>query len=153
MHELIDFPLTLQRALYRTLPSGYKISPIKHDDYELVSSHWPYTSGPEDANWFRHIGQNFESVAVYSESEAESEIAAWVFEGIEGNFLHLFTLQEHRKQGLGLFVVLEMSKRVQEKGKRPWCFIASGNTASEKLFAKAGFTRTGPLHEWICFNL
>ena len=108
-------------------------------------------SGPDAAKWFRHMGQKFESVAIYTDSE-DSEIAAWVFEGGEGDFCHLFTLPKHRNRGLGLFVIQEMCKRLQERGKMAWCFIAVGNITSEKLFTKAGFTRIGPIRERLTFN-
>ena len=61
---------------------------------------------------------------------------------------HLYTLEEYRGRGLASAVVREMSRRIQDKGEVPFCYIVVGNSASPALFKGLGFVEDEQLY---CF--
>ena len=48
---------------------------------------------------------------------------------------------EYRGRGLASAVVREMSRRIQDKGEVPFCYVVAGNSASPALFKRLGFVQ------------
>ena len=130
------------------LPDGYKIKKIKDEDFDFIGSSWPFASNRGEGNFFKYIGQKYRSSAIYK----EDEVVSWVFESSIGNFLHLFTVPEHRGKGLAAIVIKDMCKKMFAKGQKPYSFIVCGNESSEKVFLRIGFKRLETPRQYIAFN-
>ena len=76
-----------------------------------------------------------------------------MFESSIGNFLHLFTVPEHRGKGLAAIVVQEACKKIIAKGQRQFCHIVDGNEKSEKLFVRFGFKKLNVPISFVTINL
>ncbi|KAK6328391.1 hypothetical protein J4Q44_G00003690 [Coregonus suidteri] len=65
----------------------------------------------------------------------------------------LYTLQEHRGQGLAKALVSSMSRRLYAQGYPVYCFIEEENTLSYSLFTNLGFTEDPQYRAaWFDFN-
>ena len=81
------------------------------------------------------------SVEIFTDSTTPHKLVSWaVISEYSGGIHHLYTLEEYRGRGLASAVVREMSRRIQDKGEVPHCYIAVENDPSAALFQGLGFT-------------
>ena len=86
-------------------------------------------------------------VGIFTDSTTPHKLVSWaVIAEFSGEIHHLYTLEEYRGRGLASAVVREMSRRIQDKGEVPFCFIVVGNSGSADLFKGLGFVEEEELY-------
>ena len=116
---------------------------------ELVASKWPHLLSENKVGWITELIKEFLSVAVFHE-EDPSQPVAWVLQYGHFGMGNLFTMETHRRRGLGVAVIAALSREMlAECPDIPvQCLIVMGNTASVNLFEKLGFVHS-KFH--VCF--
>lgn len=59
---------------------------------------------------------------------------------------------EYRRQGYALAMLHELERMFTPQLRQLYADIAAPNTASQALFAKAGYTRCGHFKEWLEYD-
>ena len=92
-------------------------------------------------------------MGIFTDSTTPHRLVSWaVICEYSGGIHHLYTLEEYRGRGLASAVVREMSRRIQDKGQVPHCYIAVENDVSAALFKRLGFVSVDELHYCYVFQ-
>ena len=124
-------------------PDGYRMGKLECKHAELVASKWPYRSSENKLDWIMELIKKFLSVAAFHKKDP-SQPVAWILQYGHCGMGNLFTVETHRRQGLGLAAAAALSQEMfAECPDIPvQCLIAKGNTASVNLFKKLGFVHS-----------
>ena len=106
---------------------------------ELVASKWQIIQSPNKVLWYKDRINKLTTVAVFSKADPAQPVA-WIMQYASGELGSLFTLESHRRKGLGLAVTAAMCRAVLDKYPDipPHCTIVE-KTTTFKLFEKLGF--------------
>lgn len=107
-------------------------------DAEFVNEHWTYKE-EGSLEFFRHILGAYPSSAI----RVDGQLAGWAvcYDAISNmvNLGSLRVLEQHRNQGLGKKLAMDLVQKVLEMGKTPMVHILDNNTASKTLSMGIGF--------------
>lgn len=126
-------------------------STLQAEDAHLVDKYWKYSS-PGTLAYMQFAVQHRPScgISIVTENEQMQRIA-WAIVRQDGAISCLYTLPEHRgKQYAQQCITGLMHRMVQftQNQVAPFCYIVMGNTQSERVFEKLGFTRCGQI-TWV----
>ena len=130
-------------------PDGYRIGKLEPHHAELVATRWPYRTSFNKVSWFQKLIENFLTVAAFCDDEP----VAWILQYSHGGIGNLYTMESHRRRGLGLAVTAAMCQLVLEKCPEIllWAMIVPENTVSKKMFESLGFVYSE--HQTYFFNI
>ena len=127
-------------------PEGYMIGRLEPHHAELVASNWTHSRSEHKASWIRELIEKYASAAAFPIADL-SQPVAWILQYGQGGIGNLYTLESHRRKGLGLAVAAALCQQVMETypdGVLPHCQTVEGNVSSYKLFEKLGFVPKCP---------
>ncbi|CAB1313031.1 unnamed protein product [Coregonus sp. 'balchen'] len=105
------------------------ISSLDESHTDLVNKTWKFGNAEHSVRMIRNMIRHYPSCCM------------------------LYTLQEHRGQGLAKALVSSMSRRLYAQGYPVYCFIEEENTLSYSLFTNLGFTEDPQYRAaWFDFN-
>ena len=134
----------------RDLPAGFYLQSLDSSHAECIGEHWPFWKNmPKLRNEKFRNSISVGGVGIFTDSTTPHKLVSWaVISENYGGISHLYTLEEYRGRGLASAVVREMSRRIQDKGEVPFCYIVVGNSGSAALFKRLGFVEDEQLY---CF--
>ena len=134
----------------RDLPAGFYLQSLDSSRAECIGEHWPFWKNmPKLRNEKFRNSISVGGVGIFTDSTTPHKLVSWaVISENYGGISHLYTLEEYRGRGLASAVVREMSRRIQDKGEVPFCYIVVGNSGSAALFKRLGFVEDEQLY---CF--
>ncbi|XP_035616309.1 glycine N-acyltransferase isoform X1 [Oncorhynchus keta] len=127
------------------------ISSLDESHADLVNKTWKFGNTENSFQMIRNMIRHYPSCCVL---DAESQLPiAWVLTYPSCAMGMLYTLQEHRGQGLAKALVSSMSRRLYSQGFPVYCFVEEENTLSYNLFTNLGFTEDPQYRAaWFDFN-
>ena len=120
-------------ADFRSLPNGYRVSTLIEDDANLISQTWSQSTADAES-FIRWLINNFHSVAVHT---SDGSLAAYMIQQEDGSLGHLRVQPEHRRKGIGQFVVNELAKKATKPGEVS--FVHTSSRESYNLHIKCGY--------------
>lgn len=108
---------------------------------ELVASKWTLSQSPNKTSWIEKRILNYQSAAVFPE-EDPSQPVAWAMQYQNREIGTLYTMEAHRRRGLGLAVMASLCRSLFEDSPPNiplCCGVIVGETISAKLVEKLGF--------------
>lgn len=152
----------------RASPSSDVLSSAAGGDAELINTRWTYGKTAESLVFIQHLLQHTANACARPLTPVGAPPVAWVLQQDYGSVGMLYTEPGHRRRGLGRRVLCHLAHRLLEERATalgavkdssdvdltallaadgaalpppPFAYIVEGNTASEALFAEAGFAR------------
>ena len=127
----------------RDLPDGFYFQELHSSLAEYIGEYWGFWRDvPKLQNEKFRNCISVGGVGIFTDSTTPHKLVSWAVRSEDcGEIHHLYTLEEYRGRGLASAVVREMSRRIQDKGKVPFCYIVVGNSASVALFKELGFVQ------------
>ncbi|MDD4832354.1 MAG: GNAT family N-acetyltransferase, partial [Clostridia bacterium] len=89
-------------------------------------------------------GKNFPTSAIYD----GDEMVCWCMIHRNGAIGPIYTLPQYRGKNLAVYVTNDIVAKMLQKNMRPYLLIIIGNTASENLSKKIGFSANGAQVGW-----
>ncbi len=118
-----------------------KIRPLRPEHAEMVHNRWGINEDEEMVDFFRKRIKSGMTSAIYDDGTP----VAW------GGTYHetpwviqlgwLYVEEEHRRQGFGTAITVDLVNRVLDKGKTPMLHVFETNDASLSLVKKYGFVQ------------
>ena len=138
---------SIQGYTLGTSIQGYTLGELTadHNDYITSQGQWFNFVGRETSlvqEYHKECIERLDTVAAFHEGDTTTPVAwqiRWLYSGSTGN---LFTVEEHRRKGLGSLVKAEMCKKILAQGDLPECQIRHKNPNTE-LVQKLGFVENG----------
>jgi len=131
-------------------PEGYRLGELAAEHSTLVSSQadtWIASIGRPASvaeKYFEECIQRFDSAAAYCDSDPATPVAWCVEFGMSGDVSNLFTLEGHRKKGLGTAVKRALCQKQLCQGDMPFSVVVDGSPASNTNWqSKLGFQYVG----------
>lgn len=117
---------------------GEGLDSLNLSDADFVNENWDYKfEGSLD--FFKGIIRDFPSSAI----RVNNSLAGWAlcYDATDDmiNLGSLRVLEQHRKQGYGKMLAVDLVKKVLQSGKTPMVHILDNNTASKNLSMSIGF--------------
>lgn len=109
--------------------------PLEPDHATLVNAHYEY-AGPGSEKRIRNDIAERPSSAIYIDGKP----VCWVLVHDDNSMGIMYTLEEHRRKGYAIDVTLDLYRQLQALNKPAFIQIVEGNTKSEGLAQKCGFT-------------
>ena len=111
------------------------MSTLKEQEASLISQAWPFSS-EETESFLQWLIRNFPSIAIRSET---GELVAHMILEENGSLGHLRVLPEHRRKGIGQFVVTELARKTIPPGEVSYLFTITEE--SYRLHLKCGYNK------------
>jgi ribosomal protein S18 acetylase RimI-like enzyme len=129
------------------LPNGYRLRPLLPSDAEFVDSRWPYRSKKSLVMIQKQIiADNLNATRTgYSTClgiEHHGKLIACIMRHRNGSVGILHVDEEHRRRRLGEVLLASATTALQQNKDPAFAFILDGNTASESLFTKLGWSKS-----------
>ncbi len=102
---------------YRVCPSGYVLGKLEPQHSSYIDSHWNFRRPGSDL-FMEGIIRNGETVAAFDVIDSTKPVA-WVIQYPYGEIGHAYTLEEHRRKGLNIFLKRKICKEVMARGNLP----------------------------------
>jgi len=132
-----ELPTPVASALMLpSLPSGVTIGPLREQDAQVVYDTWHWASS-SSLELVRHLIRNYITRCVY----VDDVPACWCLEQTYHCIGMLHTEPQFRHRGFAALCVQSMCHALIDQHRTPYCYIISGNEASEQLFTRLGFQR------------
>jgi len=129
------------------LPADASIEALRDDDAELVDSRWTYRSATSlEARVRPMITAGLGCWGV----RQQGRLQAWVLRYRDGALGMLWVEPAARRAGFAFGLLARARQDLEAAGQPCFCYIVDGNTASEHLFRKAGWTRVADA-DWVGF--
>ena len=127
----------------RDLPDGFYFQELHPSDAEYIGEYWGFWRDmPKLQNEKFRNCISVGGVGIFTDSTTPHKLVSWAVRSEDcGEIHHLYTLEEYRGRGLASAVVREMSRRIQDKGEVPFCYVVAGNSVSPALFKRLGFVQ------------
>ncbi len=140
-------------------PEGYRLGELAAKHSTLVSSQagtwiastgWP-TSVAE--KYFEECIRRLDSAAAYCDSDPTTPVAWCVEFAMSGDVSNLFTLEGHRKKGLGTAVKRALCQKQVRQGDMAFSVVVDGSpTSSTNWQSKLGFQYVGRMRGVFVLN-
>ena len=96
-------------------PEGYTIRELKPEHAEFIAHHWThFTDYPNRTAMFKECIQRFGSAAAFSDDN-DTQPVSWIMLYAFMSFGHFFTIDNHRRKGLGLAVMAALCRSVKQQ--------------------------------------
>ena len=120
-------------------PEGYILQPLKSQHAEYICQFWPYFDHwPRKVNYVRECIEKFPSMAAYVGDDLDQPVSwAGTYETEEMGLF--YTIDEHRKNGIGLAVCAGMYKSFQLYSTGTLFLTTSKNSSAARVVEKLGF--------------
>lgn len=124
-------------------PVSVVVAPLRPEHASLVARWWPYTTS-STSRVLPFLLADLPTACVYVDSEPVS----WALTQTYGGIGMLHTQPAHRGRGYARLAIDFLCAQLRSQGRSPFCYIHSGNGASQKVFRSLDFTR---IHDcdWI----
>jgi predicted GNAT family acetyltransferase len=86
-----------------------------------------------------HLARGWQAFGAYAGEELAAHVCCGYQTGAGEEICHLFTTPEHRGRGLATAVVGGAARAILARGRQPFYFSRSANTASRRVAVRAGF--------------
>ncbi|CAG7721911.1 unnamed protein product [Allacma fusca] len=127
----------------------FKVKPLSLKDAGIVDQNW-FPDGPSEKIIFIEDAINyFTTAGIYVKGEESP--AAFGIASLIGSINCVHTMDDHRRKGFAVAVVQDLVKRCKELGMVPCAHIVKGNSQSQGLFNKSGFSCASE-NIIICFD-
>ncbi|CAD7082020.1 unnamed protein product [Hermetia illucens] len=108
------------------------------DDVKVIHDLYP-ANEIECVDLFKILVERLPGVGIYKKDTGE--IVAWMVHSYYGAMFSMQTKPEFRRKGYGIHLARSLTKKVIERGYRPFVVIRPKNEASRNLYTKLGFER------------
>lgn len=133
-----------------TCPPGYFLGSLASQHTQFVISHWEYSQGIKNVYSNMEIALNsLPSSAAFSISDPANPVA-WVLCYPYGHFCHWYTVEEHRRKGLGTAIVKDLALKLSREGYTPEC--GSANEDAIKVLKAVGFVEFLQPVQWLLYQ-
>ncbi len=149
VHQDFAIPLVQRRYDYTDLTiclssayGGDRLPEIDHPGVRIepLTPQWaPTVIANYTMNGPAYVRQRFADQAMYGAFRGDT-LLGFIGTHVQGAMGLLFVFPEHRRQGVAELLVTDLGNRLLDQGFRPYDHIVVGNTASERLQRKLGFT-------------
>lgn len=129
--------------MFCSLPEGYTMGILKPEHSVYISQYWKYFDNWDNkVSYLRACIQNYPSAAVFAIDNDELPVSwALMYHVQELGFL--YTLETHRRKGLGMAVMTELFISYQNYSVGV-PFLSHEEDAPYGIFEKLGFVDVGP---------
>lgn len=131
------------------LPPGFTLRSLRATDATLCNARWTYASAASEEMIGRCIARGLGCVGI--EADAADALCGWVLRYEDGALGMLHVEPHARRLGLGRALVRRAAADIAATGKPCFAYIVDGNEASERLFAREGWTRAADVM-WVGFG-
>ncbi|XP_058447808.1 uncharacterized protein LOC131428132 [Malaya genurostris] len=153
---LYYYPKEESLKLEINLPAGLKLKRLQVKHAAIANNFWPHRC--EGSEYFlKRLAAWNVSVGLFNESD---ELLAWCFCWQTGAMGALEVVTEHLRKGYGTLIVKAIARELARVGLNCYGTVICTNKASQGMFDKLGFERTGSYHfvrtqprklsEWAC---
>ena len=134
---------SIHLTLYYRCPTGYRIGKLEPHHAKLVASKWTVSQSLTKTMWIEGRIRNFLSAAVFPD-EDPSQPVAWILQYPSRMIGNLYTMETHRRKGLGLAVMASLCRAIiEDTPDIPLCCtIDEKGSPSTDLVKKLGFVRS-----------
>ena len=123
-------------------PAGYRIGRLEPHHAELVASKWNAISqSPNKNSWIKRLILSYHTAAVFPDEDPAQPVA-WAMQYYNAEIGLLYTMETHRRKGMGLAVVASLCQSVFKDCPADiplYCTVKVDEKISNKLFEKIGF--------------
>ena len=133
------------------LPIGYTTGNVSKDMTGLVNSRWTHAARDSTGTITKTLRWGFPSACVFSDSGTP---VAWALQKYYGFVAHLHTEKDHRRKGIGKYVLAQITKQIIQRGQISYAAIEKDNATSMHMFENMGYTRCPESmnFSWVLFS-
>lgn len=131
----------------KTVPGKleHKVGSLSQKHAAMVARYWQHGRRVE---YIRRRIKKGPSAVVYQKGKPVS----WALIHGDGSMGMMFTLPEHREEGYARTITKALTRKVLERGLKPFLYVSKTNRPSLSLVRSCGFTRHGE-HVYIGLSL
>ncbi|KAF5835766.1 hypothetical protein DUNSADRAFT_6906 [Dunaliella salina] len=146
-----------QKALQEDSSAEQRLSfgPLRREDAALVNDNWSFKSAVSLDLVRELIATKITSCARLTAPEAEAgRPISWVVQQFDGSIGMAHTLAPFRRQGVGSQVIADATCRIFDACVQDevFCFVVEGNTASDGMMKRLGFSEAATSANWLAFE-
>ncbi|XP_061397067.1 uncharacterized protein LOC133332705 [Musca vetustissima] len=120
------------------LPDDAEMRPLKVEDVEHIHDLYP-ANEIECVDVFNILVRVLPGLGVFRKDT--NELAAWMVHSYYGAMFSMQTRPNYRRLGYGIRLATALTKKVIERGYKPFVVIRPQNDASRNLYTKLGFEK------------
>lgn len=122
-------------------PPGYILGCLQPQHASFIAPYWNNVTGLNATKLMEAMIKMFPSSAVYLAASPANPVA-WIIYYLHGHLGHWFTVEEHRRKGLGTLVAEDLCKKLLCEEITPACL--SGNEVAIAALKAIGFIENSP---------
>ncbi|KAL0964822.1 hypothetical protein UPYG_G00329470 [Umbra pygmaea] len=114
-----------------------RITSLNESHIELVNKAWMFGGDGPSYRTIKHLISHYPTGCI---TDDQGQPVCWMLLYDYCAMGMMYTLPEHRGQGLAKALVISMSRRLHAQGYPVYGFVEEGNSVSYSLFRELGFT-------------